>query len=153
MLPSTITANRVESRLPQITGTRNSAGKPKILVVEDHDDTREMLRIILEMKGYLVVDACNGLEGVELARSERPDLILMDGSLPILDGLEATRQIRANLQLRNVCIIAMNGWGTPSYHNDAIAAGCNDCMVKPLDFDRLEGYLALLFTPSGLAAA
>jgi CheY-like chemotaxis protein len=99
------------------------------------------------------MDACNGLEGVELACRERPDLILMDGSLPFLDGLGATRRIREDVRLREVFIIALNGWGTRSYHDDAIAAGCNDCMVKPIDFDRLESYLAPLFEHCLPAAA
>ena len=76
--------------------------KPKVLIVEDHDDTRQMLRILLELKNCQVVEACNGLEAVEIASRELPDLILMDGSLPLLDGLEATRRIRENQLLRDV---------------------------------------------------
>jgi CheY-like chemotaxis protein len=136
----------------QITPQRRSTGKPKVLIVEDHDDTREMLRVILEMKGCLVMDANNGLEGVALARREQPDLILMDGSLPLLDGLAATRRIREDILLREVFIIALNGWGTPGYHNAALAAGCNDSMVKPIDFDHLENYLTLLFKQAPVAA-
>ena len=138
---------------PPLMVPRRSTGRPKVLIVEDHDDTREMLHLILEMNGCLVVDACNGLEGVELARREQPDLILMDGSLPLLDGLAATRRIREDALLREVFIIALNGWGTPSYHAAALAAGCNDSMVKPIDFDRLESYLVLLFSQSSHAAA
>jgi two-component system cell cycle response regulator DivK len=153
MIATTFTESRVEHLPFQLTTPRLSPKRPKVLIVEDHDDTREMLRVILEMRGCLVMDACNGLEGVELARREQPDMILMDGSLPILDGLAATRRIREDVRLREVFIIALNGWGTRSYYNDAIAAGCNDCMVKPIDFDRLETYLSSLFAHSLPVAA
>lgn len=153
MLATPLITNGVGHFPPQLVRPRRSTGRPKVLIVEDHDDTREMLRLILEMKGCLVTDACDGLQGVELARREQPDLILMDGSLPLLDGLAATRRIREDALLREVFIIALNGWGTPSYHAAALAAGCNDSMVKPIDFDRLESYLVLLFSQSSLAAA
>ncbi|HXM35122.1 MAG TPA: response regulator, partial [Pyrinomonadaceae bacterium] len=81
----------------------------------------------------------------------RPDLILMDGSLPLMDGLEATRRIRENLLLREVPILALNGWGTPSFHAAALAAGCDDCMTKPIDFERLERYMAPLFDRCAVA--
>jgi CheY-like chemotaxis protein len=120
--------------------TRTSA-KPTILIVEDHDDTREMLGVLFKMWGCRVVQACNGLEAVEAASRERPALILMDGSLPFLDGLGATRRIRANQFLDKVKIVALNGWGSPSYNAAAMAAGCDDCLVKPLDLERLRNHL------------
>lgn len=126
---------------------RLPANKPKVLIVENHDDTREKLRLVLEKKGCLVVGAGNGLEGVELARKEQPDLILMAGGLPLLGGLAATRRIREDALLRGVLIIALNSWGNPSYHAAALDAGCNDCLAKPIDFDHLESYLGLLFDP------
>jgi len=132
---------------------RQTSGKPTILIVEDHDDTREMLRTLFLMWGCRVVEACNGLEAVEAATRERPALILMDGSLPFLDGLGATRRIRENRLLGEVKIVALNGWGNPSYNAAALAAGCNDCLVKPLDFERLRNYLAPLFALSHAAAA
>ena len=112
-----------------------------ILVVEDHDDTREMLHTLLEMWGCRVVEACNGLEAVEAASRERPQLILMDGRLPFLDGLEATRRIRENGLLDQVKIVALNGSGSPRYHADALAAGCNDSIEKPFDIERLRAYV------------
>jgi two-component system, cell cycle response regulator DivK len=124
---------------------RRSAEKPKVLIVEDHDDTREMLRILLEMKGCQVTEASDGLEAVEVARRQRPSLILMDGSLPLLDGLSATRLIREDPRLRGTFIISLNGWGTPRYHAAALAAGCDDCLEKPIDFEKLESYLGGLF--------
>jgi two-component system, sensor histidine kinase len=110
-------------------------------VVEDHDDTREMLHTLLEMWGCRVVEACNGLEAVEAASRERPQLILMDGRLPFLDGLEATRRIRENGLLDQVKIVALNGSGSPRYHADALAAGCNDSIEKPFDIERLRAYV------------
>ena len=124
------------------------ATKPKVLVVEDHDDSREMLRVLLEMKNCYVTEARNGLEAVELAASVQPHVILMEDSLPLVDALEATRRIRKNKLLQEVLILAMNGSGSPTYHDDALAAGCNDCLVKPIDFDRLESFLVSLFGES-----
>jgi CheY-like chemotaxis protein len=115
--------------------------QPTILVVEDHDDTREMLHILLETWGCRVVEACNGLEAVEAASRERPELILMDSRLPLLDGLEATRRIRENGLRDQVKILALNGSGSPRYHADALAAGCDDSLEKPFDLDRLRTYL------------
>ena len=124
---------------------RLNAPQPTILVAEDHDDTREMLCILLRMWGCRVVEASNGLEAVEAAWRERPALILMDGSLPFLDGLGATRRIRENGLGDQVKILALNGWGSPSFHAAALAAGCDDCIVKPFEIDRLWRYMVPLF--------
>ena len=129
-----------------------NARQPTILVVEDHDDTREMLRMLLEMWGCRVVEARDGLEAVAAASRERPEMILMDGSLPLLDGLGATRRIRENGLRDQVKILALDGWGTPSYHAAALAAGCDDSIKKPLDFDRLRKYLTPLFDTSSHGA-
>ena len=126
--------------------------KPKVLIVEDYDDSREMLRTLLEMGNWSVTEARDGLEAVAMAVSVQPDVILMDGSLPLIDGLEATRRIRKNALLGEVLILAMNGWGTPGYHADALAAGCNDSLVKPIDFDRLESFLVPFFHKSSVPA-
>ena len=122
--------------------TESPVRQPTILVVEDHNDTREMLHTLLEKWGCRVVEACNGLEAVEAASRERPQLILMDGRLPLLDGLEATRRIRKNGLRDQVKIVALNGSGSPHYHADALAAGCDDCIEKPFDFDWLRKYLS-----------
>jgi CheY-like chemotaxis protein len=116
--------------------TRTSA-KPTVVIAEDHDDTREMLGMLYKTWGCRVVEARNGLEAVEAASREHPALILMDGSLPYLDGLNATRRIRQNQLLGDIKIIALNGWGTTSYTADALAAGSDDCLVKPLNLERL----------------
>jgi two-component system cell cycle response regulator DivK len=149
-MPNLLNANSIENTNAQAT-LRQLPNKPKVLIVEDHDDTREMLRILLEMKSCHVVEACNGQEAIEVANREQPDLILMDGSLPLLDGLEATRRIRENVGLREVLILALNGWGTPSFHAAALAAGCDDCMTKPIDFEELERHMAPLFDRNAVA--
>lgn len=124
------------------------ARQPKVLIVEDHDDTREMLRTLFTMWGCRVVEACNGLEAIESAEREQPALILMDLSLPFLDGVQASRRIRQR-GLSGVRIVALNGWGTQRYAVAALAAGCDDCLVKPMDFDRLRAYLGpILESPS-----
>ena len=117
--------------------------QPTILVVEDHDDTREMLCLLGEAWGFRVVEASNGLEAVEAALREKPQLILMDSRLPFVDGLEATRRIRENRHLDHVTILALNGSGSPHYHAEALAAGCNDSIEKPFNLDRLRTYLSL----------
>ena len=102
-----------------------------------------MLHVVLEMWGCRVVEACNGLEAVEAASREKPQFILMDSRLPFLDGLEATRLIRKNGLRDQVKILALNGSGSPQYHADALAAGCDDSIEKPFDLDRIRTYLSL----------
>ena len=112
-----------------------------VMVVEDFEDNRFMMRRLLEMSGYRVVEAINGQEAVETARRELPDLILMDLSLPLLDGLAATRRIREQKELSKVPIIAVSAHDTADFHADALAAGCNEYVTKPIDFDQLEELL------------
>ena len=115
-----------------------------VLVVEDFEDNRFMMKRLLEMNGYRVVEAVNGEEAVEIARREQPDVILMDLSLPMMDGLSATRRIREQQELRNIPIVAVSAHDTVDFHADALAAGCNDYVTKPVDFDQLENLLARL---------
>jgi CheY-like chemotaxis protein len=117
---------------------------PIILVVEDFEDNRFMMRRLLEMSGYRVLEAINGEEAIQLARKERPHLILMDLSLPQMDGLAATRRIRQHPELRDVPIVAVSAHDTADFHADALAAGCNDYVTKPIDFDQLEALLSRL---------
>ena len=119
-----------------------------VMVVEDFEDNRFMMRRLLEMSGYRVVEATNGQEAVETARLERPDLILMDLSLPLLDGLAATRRIREQAELRDVPIVAVSAHDTADFHADALAAGCNEYVTKPIDFDQLEDLLSRLIAKS-----
>jgi len=108
----------------------------KILVVEDVDFNRDLLVQLLE-DDYEVIEAVNGQEGVEFAGRERPELILMDLSLPVMDGWEATRQIKANDDLRSIPVIALTAHAMKGDEEKALAAGCEDYLVKPLDEDEL----------------
>ena len=124
--------------------TRRDAREAVVLVVEDFEDNRFMLRRLLEMSGYRVVEAVNGEQAVEVATALRPDLILMDLSLPKLDGLAATRRIRQQDELAGVPIVAVSAHDTTDFHSDALAAGCNEYVTKPIDFDQLESLLKRL---------
>jgi two-component system cell cycle response regulator DivK len=126
----------------------NGGAPPTVMVVEDFEDNRFMMRRLLEMSGYRVLEAVNGEEAVELAHRERPHLILMDLSLPQLDGLAATRRIRQYPDLKDVPIVAVSAHDTADFHADALAAGCNDYVTKPIDFDQLEALLSRLL-PKG----
>ncbi len=109
-----------------------------ILLVEDNTDNRLLMRQLLEMSGYRVVEASTGRQAVEIAESECPDLILMDLSLPEIDGLMATRLIRQLETLCDVPIIALTAHDATQFHNAALAAGCNEYVTKPVDYDLLE---------------
>ena len=113
------------------------ATRPTVLVVEDFEDNRFMMRRLLEMSGYHVVEAVNGKQAVEMARSEHPAIILMDLSLPMLDGLAATRRIREQNGLGRVPIVAVSAHDSADFHAEALAAGCNEYVTKPIDFDQL----------------
>lgn len=109
----------------------------KILLVEDNEDNRDMLSRRLERKGYSVVTAVDGADGVETARREQPDLILMDMSLPVLDGWEASRQIKADTTLQAIPLIALTAHAMAGDREKALAAGCDDYDTKPIEFPRL----------------
>ena len=113
----------------------------KVLVVEDVDFNRDLVVQLLEDK-YHVIEAVNGQEGVELAERERPELILMDLSLPVMDGWEATRRLKANDDLRSIPIIALTAHAMAGDKEKALAAGCDDYLVKPLDEDELMARIA-----------
>src|SRR5437868_12322340 len=98
--------------------------KKTVLVVEDFEDNRFMMRRLLEMDGYRVIEAINGQEAVAIAARERPQLILMDLSLPQIDGLAATRHIRQLAGMANVPIVAISAHDTADFRADALAAGC-----------------------------
>jgi len=120
---------------------------PKILLVEDNEMNRDMLSRRLERKGYQVVLAVDGQSGVEMARAEAPDLILMDMSLPVLDGWEAAGKLKADPQTRLVPIIALTAHAMAGDHARAIEAGCDDYDTKPVDLPRLLGKIEALLTP------
>ncbi|MBV9173914.1 MAG: response regulator [Chloroflexi bacterium] len=110
---------------------------PKILVVEDNEMNRDMLCRRLERKGYQVLMAEDGRQGVAMAQSERPDLILMDMSLPVLDGWEATRHIKATPETGGVPVIALTAHAMSGDRERAIEAGCDDYETKPIELARL----------------
>jgi CheY-like chemotaxis protein len=112
-----------------------------VLVAEDHDDTRFLLRTLLERRGLAVVEAADGEEACDVAARERPDLILMDGGLPVLDGVSATRRVRGLEGLSGVPIILLSGHAGPQYQLDARAAGCDEYVVKPFDLALLDNIL------------
>jgi two-component system, cell cycle response regulator DivK len=117
----------------------------KVLIAEDYDDTRAMMRYLLQHFGYEVLEAADGQEAVDKAKTAEPDLILMDISMPVMDGLTATQIIRKCDGFATIPIIAVTAYGK-SYYRQAIEAGCDDLINKPLDFDNLkpilEQYLA-----------
>ena len=103
----------------------------RILIIEDQEDNRAILRDVLSTAGYELIEAADGGEGVELAQKERPDLILMDIQLPVLDGYEATRRIKANPELKAIPIIAVTSYALSGDEAKARAAGCDGYVTKP----------------------
>ena len=108
-----------------------------ILIVENYEDSRLFLKLLLETYGYETIEAGDGLEAIETVRERLHDLILMDISMPIMDGLAATKAIRTTPRGANIPIIAITAFGKHLYKK-AIEAGCNDLIEKPVDFDTLE---------------
>lgn len=109
----------------------------RVLIVEDNEMNRDMLSRRLERKGYQVVMAVDGGEGVEKASSEKPDIILMDMSLPVLDGWEATRRVKANPETATIPVIALTAHAMAGDRDKTIEAGCDDYDTKPIDLPRL----------------
>jgi two-component system cell cycle response regulator DivK len=120
---------------------------PKILVVEDNEMNRDMLARRLGRRGYEVVIAVDGGQGLALARSEAPDLVLMDMSLPTLDGWEATRRLKAAPETRSIPIIALTAHAMSGDRDRAIDAGCDDYDTKPVELPRLLAKIEALLTP------
>ena len=116
----------------------------KILIVEDNEMNRDMLSRRLERRGYTTMVAVDGAAGVEKARTDVPDLILMDMSLPVIDGWEASRQLKADPSTARIPIIALTAHAMTSDRDKAIAAGCNDYDTKPVELARLLGKIEAL---------
>ena len=110
---------------------------PKILLVEDNELNRDMLSRRLERRGFQVLIAVDGAQGVAMAQSEAPDLVLMDMSLPVVDGWEATRRLKAAPETRAVPIIALTSHAMVGDRDKAIEAGCDDYDTKPIELPRL----------------
>ena len=110
---------------------------PKILLVEDNEMNRDMLSRRLKRRGYEVVIAVNGADGLAMASSEAPDLILMDMSLPVIDGWEATKSIKVDPATASIPVIALTAHAMSGDREKALAAGCDDYDTKPIDLSRL----------------
>jgi two-component system cell cycle response regulator DivK len=116
----------------------------KVLYVEDNEANVYMLKTRLTRKGYTVLTASDGAQGVSMAATERPEIILMDLSLPVLDGWEATRRIKADEGTRHIPVIALTAHAMAGDRERALTAGCDDFDTKPVEFDRLIGKIQTL---------
>jgi CheY-like chemotaxis protein len=123
----------------------------KILYVEDNDDNIFMLKSRLTRAGYMVVIATDGAQGVAMAASERPDFVLMDLTLPVLDGWEAARRLKTAPETRDIPIIALTAHAMTGDQEKALAAGCDDFDTKPIELGRLLGKIRAL-VPAGSAS-
>jgi CheY-like chemotaxis protein len=121
---------------------------PKILLVEDNEMNRDMLSRRLLRKGYEIVCAVNGAEGVAMATGESPDLILMDMSLPVMDGWEATRKLKADDATKAIPVIALTAHAMEGDEQKARDAGCDDYDTKPIELPRLLGKIEALLPPA-----
>ncbi len=121
----------------------------KILLVEDNEMNRDMLSRRLERRGYEVVVAVDGGQGIELAQQAAPDLILMDMSLPVVDGWEATRRLKAAPETRSIPIIALTAHAMGGDRDRALEAGCDDYDTKPIELPRLLGKIEAFLPPAG----
>ena len=121
----------------------------KILLVEDNEDNRDMLSRRLARRGYEVIIAEDGARGVAIAMSDKPDLILMDMSLPVIDGWEATRQIKATPEISRIPIIALTAHAMAGDRDKALASGCDDYDTKPIELQRLLRKMETLLTAAG----
>ncbi len=110
---------------------------PKILLVEDNEESRDGLSRHLRRKGYEILLAVDGRQGVDVARAEVPDLILLDMSLPVLDGWQAARQLKAGAETRTIPVIALTAHAMAGDREKALEAGCDDYDTKPIEFSRL----------------
>jgi two-component system cell cycle response regulator DivK len=121
----------------------------KILLVEDNEMNRDMLSRRLERRGYQVIIAEDGASGLALAKTEMPDIILMDMSLPVMDGWEATRQVKAAPETKSIPVIALTAHAMAGDEEKALAAGCNDYETKPVDLPKLLAKIDALLQSKG----
>jgi CheY-like chemotaxis protein len=121
----------------------------RILLVEDNEMNRDMLSRRLEKRGHTVSIAVDGGAGLEKARAEKPDIILMDMSLPVIDGWEATRQLKADANTARIPVIALTAHAMTSDRDKALAAGCDDFDTKPVELPRLLGKIDEMLKKTG----
>ena len=117
---------------------KSRPGAPTVLVADDTESVRVVLRMQLKVLGYRVLEAQSGKEAIELCARERPDLILMDVSMPHLDGLAATRLLRQTVETRYIPVVALSAFHDSDFRECALAAGCNDFVSKPIDMKSLD---------------
>lgn len=125
----------------------NPVAEIRILVVEDYDDVRAMMRIFLELHGYTVFEASDGYEAVQMARRHIPDLILLDLAMPVMDGLEAAAKIRSHSEIAAIPIVAVTAFDD-SFREKALSAGCNEVIAKPIDIEQLRSIVHSYVKPS-----
>jgi two-component system, cell cycle response regulator DivK len=130
-----------------------SEAMQKILLVEDNEMNRDMLSRRLQRKGYQVVLALDGQSGVEMAQTEEPNLILMDMSLPVLDGWEATRRLKNDSATRHIPVIALTAHAMSSDREKALESGCDDYDTKPVELVRLLAKIEALLSGGTIASA
>ena len=133
--------HRLSSRNHPVAALQPKRTTPTILIAEDSRDGREMLQVMLGLKGYSVLTAADGCAAVEVALSNVPDLILLDLELPRLDGLAVTRNLRRHSNLENIPVIILSGHDPREHKQSAIDAGCTDYLLKPVDFEKLDEIL------------
>lgn len=131
--------NNASSKM--VTADALSPIRRTILIAEDSADSREMMQLLLEQRGYQVVAASDGMHAIEVALSSRPDLVLLDLDLPKLDGLAVTRNLRLDPKFKDVPIVILSGHDPGRFRQDALDAGCDDYLLKPIDFDSLHELL------------
>ena len=116
----------------------------RVLLVEDNEMNRDMLSRRLSRRGFDVLIAVDGAQGIQVAKTELPDLILMDMSLPVVDGWDATRQLKTDKQTQSIPVIALTAHAMSGDRDKALSAGCDDYDTKPIDLDRLLGKMERL---------
>jgi two-component system, cell cycle response regulator DivK len=141
--PSVGAGERVRT-ITHADADEHNARELTVLIVEDFEDTRYLMRLELERRGFRVLEATNGEEAVALDAREQPDIVLMDIGLPVMDGIEATHRIRAQADKRNVLIVALTAHHETEYRANALAVGCDAYVTKPIDFDWLIDLLGRL---------
>lgn len=113
----------------------------RILIAEDFEENRIALKLMLKLAGFEALEACDGEQAIETVRCEKPDLVLMDISLPIIDGLQATRELRADAECKHLPIIIVSAYDSQETRDEAHAAGGTDYISKPIEFDELKEML------------
>jgi DNA-binding response OmpR family regulator len=133
--------NRFSSRSGIVAAFQPKRITPTILIAEDNRDGREMLQVLLGMKGYSVLTAADGKSAVEIALESLPDLVFLDLELPVRDGLSVARDLRSHSNFERVPIIILSGHDPMEHKQSAIDAGCTDYLLKPVDFEKLDEIL------------